>query len=355
MVGLLCFRRLMYHKLVRAEVKAVNEAKGEVDAVVSSEKVDRSGDVIRQDFWDLKNFRRHPVLLAGHDYRLLTSQIGEWKNVRIEDKQLIGTAVYYVGQGNEQADWGFQLAMSGKAAYSVGFIPDMTKAKRVKPKPYKDGEESSSPTSGWEFSGQELLEVSQVTIPANSQALQRLYVAEETEPEVLEIIGEMLKDQELPAINTLSETDTEKLIELIAERVEVRLTPLIQEAVMSVFMRGAIPSHETRKADEDTEWDAGVEVRQAEGRSELRRMHTYVEDDGDPEAKSSYKLPHHKADGTVVWTGVAAAMAALMGARGGIDVPDESRRGIYDHLRRHYAQFDKQPPELRTVERLGGK
>ena len=342
------------YKVVRAAVKAVNEAKGEVDAVVSSERVDRSGDVIRQEFWDLKNFRRHPVLLAGHDYSRITSQIGEWRNVRIEDKQLIGTAVYYVGQGNEQADWGFKLAMNGKAAYSVGFIPDMTKAKRVKPKPYKDGEESSS-ASGWEFSGQELLEISQVPIPANSQALQRLYVAEETEPEVLEIIGEMLKGQGLPAINTRPEIDFVKLSELIADRVEIRLTPLIREAVWNVLMRGAIPSHETRKADEDTDWDAGAEVRQAEGRSELRRMHTYVDDDGDPEAKSSYKLPHHKADGTVVWAGVAAAMAALMGARGGIDVPDDSRRGIYNHLRRHYEQFDKQPPELRTVEFLGGK
>jgi hypothetical protein len=345
----------MYHKVVRAEIKAVNEAKGEVDAVVSSEKPDRSGDVIRQEFWDLKNFRKHPVLLAGHDYRLLTSQIGEWTNVRIEGKQLVGTAVYYIGQGNEQADWGFQLAMSGKAAYSVGFIPDMTKATRVKPKPYKDSDEDSTFGAGWEFNGQELLEVSQVTIPANPQALQRLYAAKETEPEVLEIIGEMLKDTELPTIDTLSESDTEKLVEMIAERVEVRLTPFIRDAVLDVFMRGAIPSHETAKADEDTEWDASAEVRQAEGRSELRRMHTYVDDDADPQSKSSYKLPHHKADGSVVWAGVTAAMASLMGARGGTNVPDESRRGIYNHLRRHYEQFGKEPPELKTVELLGGK
>jgi hypothetical protein len=344
----------MYHKVVRAEIKAVNEAKGEVDAIVSSEKPDRSGDVIRQEFWDLKNFRKHPVLLAGHDYRLLTSQIGEWTNVRIEGKQLVGTAVYYVGQGNEQADWGFQLAMSGKAAYSVGFIPDMSKAKRVKPKPYKDGDEDSTFGAGWEFNGQELLEVSQVTIPANPQALQRLY-NDQTDPEVLEIVGEMLKDTELPTIDTLSQSDTEKLVEMIADRVEIRLTPFIRDAVLDVFMRGAIPSHETAKADEDTEWDASAEVRQAEGQSELRRMHTYVDDDADPQSKSSYKLPHHKADGSVVWAGVTAAMASLMGARGGTNVPDESRRGIYNHLRRHYEQFGKEPPELKTVELLGGK
>jgi hypothetical protein len=342
----------MYHKVVRAEIKAVNEAKGEVDAVVSTEKPDRSGDVIRQEFWDLKNFRKHPILLAGHDYRLLTSQIGEWRNVRIEGKQLVGTAVYYIGQGNEQADWGFQLAMSGKAAYSVGFIPDMTKAQRYKPKPVKDAEEASTLGGGWEFNGQELLEVSQVTIPANPQALQRLYDTEEMEPEILEIVSEMLKDSELPTINSVSASDGEKLIEMIAERVEVRLTPLIRQAVKDVFSRGAIPSHETPKADEDTEWDGSVAIREANGRIELRRMHTYVGDEGDPEAKSSYKLPHHQKDGTVVWTGVAAAMAALMGARGGVNVPNESRRGIYNHLKRHYEQFRKEPPEFRTVEQL---
>ena len=345
----------MYHKVVRAEIKSVNESKGEVDAVVSSEKPDRSGDVIRQEFWDLKNFRKHPILLAGHDYRLLTSQIGEWRNVRIEGKQLVGTAVYYINQGNEQADWGFQLAMSGKAAYSVGFIPDMTKAQSYKPKPMKDAEESSVIAGGWEFNGQELLEVSQVTIPANPQALQRMYETAEMEPEVLEIVGEMLKDTELPTIDTLSEADNEELIDLIANRVEIRLTPFIRDTVQNLFSRGAIPSHQTEKADEDTDWDAGAEVRKAEGKSELRRMHTYVDDEGDPEAKSSYKLPHHKADGTVVWAGVVAAMGALMGARGGVSIPGESRRGIYNHLKKHYDQFDKQAPDFKTVDQLASQ
>ena len=249
----------MYHKVVRAEIKSVDEARGEVDAVVSSEKADRSGDVIRQQTWELKNFKRHPVLLAGHDYRLLTSQIGEWKNVRIEGKELVGTAVYYTGQGNEQADWGFQMAMRGKAAYSVGFIPDMTKAQRMKPT-RKDGEDEGA-GGGWEFNGQELLEISQVTIPANAQALQRLYAADTMEPEVAEIVGEMLRDEEGHGEDTLSAVDVAALVERIAERLEVRITPLIQDAVRDIFSKGEMASDETTKSDDAVDWDARLWLR----------------------------------------------------------------------------------------------
>lgn len=259
----------MYHKVVRAEVKSIDEARGEVEAVVSSERPDRSGDIIRQGSWELRNFKKHPVLLAGHDYRLLTSQIGEWKNVRIEGKELVGTAVYYTGQGNEQADWGFQMAMKGKAAFSVGFIPDMAKAQRVRPR-YKEGEEAAA-SGGWEFNGQELLEISQVTIPANPQALQRLYEAT-MEPEVADIVEEMLHDAEELDVKTLSDQDTDDLVERIADRLEVRVTPLIRDALKDIFAidnrldgiaLGVFDQRDEGKTAEKTasEWDARLWLR----------------------------------------------------------------------------------------------
>ena len=69
------------------------------------------------------------------------------------------------------------------------------------------------------------------------------------------------------------------------------------------------------------------------------------------ETFEAYKLPHHDvADGSLltVWNGVKAAMGALLGARGGTDIPDGDRRGVYDHLAKHYRQFDKDVPEFRT-------
>ena len=152
-------------KFVRPEeIKILDKAAGRISAVVSTESVDRDGDIIRQAHWDLAHFKAHPILLSSHNYRGLTNQIGEWTDMRIEGKQLVGDALYYLNQGNQEADWGFVLASKGRAAFSVGFVPDMAQAKTIE----------SHGNMAYEFQGQELLEVSQVTVPSNADALQSL-------------------------------------------------------------------------------------------------------------------------------------------------------------------------------------
>lgn len=153
----------MKYASLRAVTKVLDEKSFTVEAIMSSEARDRQGDIIRAAGWELSEFRKHPVLLVDHDYSDIRSQIGRWEEVKIVGDTLVGTARYYVGEGNEKADWAWKLASKGGAAYSVGFIPDMDKAKEL------DGD-------GWfpnyEFNGQSLLETSQVTVPANSEALQ---------------------------------------------------------------------------------------------------------------------------------------------------------------------------------------
>lgn len=114
--------------------------------------------------------------------------------------------------------------------------------------------------------------------------------------------------------------------------------------------RGAIAPHSSPKADVDLAWGGSAEVAEMDGAEQLRRAHTWVDDEQDPETKQAYKLPHHLATGEVVWRGVAAAMARLLQA--GTSIPDADRRGVYNHLARHYAQFDKEPPEFRTHEEI---
>ncbi len=66
---------------------------------------------------------------------------------------------------------------------------------------------------------------------------------------------------------------------------------------------------------------------------------------------SDLKLPHHRAaDAKVVFRGVSAAMGALLGARGGVDIPGNDRRKVYDHLAAHYRQFNRVAPEFRTYD-----
>src|SRR3990170_1551322 len=119
---------------------------------------------------------------------------------------------------------------------------------------------------------------------------------------------------------------------------------LFEKLKFYLAFKGAIPPHTTPKADEGADWDAGAVLREIEGEAELRLVHAWVNSELDPEVKGAYKLPHHYADGRVVWRGVAAAGTALMGGRGGVDIPDADVAGVKRHLAGHYRQFDKVPP-----------
>lgn len=81
----------------------------------------------------------------------------------------------------------------------------------------------------------------------------------------------------------------------------------------------------------------------------FKDVHTWYDDsEGSvPEKKEAYKLPHHKeVDGEVktVWRGVAAAMTRLM--QRATQIPDDERRAVYNHLVKHYDEFEEEPPEF---------
>lgn len=117
-----------------------------------------------------------------------------------------------------------------------------------------------------------------------------------------------------------------------------------------------------KKADEGRAWDgAGAKKRLLEwaGGPEKENVDWGKYQQGfawydaeNRENAGAYKLPHSDImDGAIcdVWAGVSAAMGALLGARGGADIPDDERKGVYNHLKQHYGQWDKAAPEFRDV------
>lgn len=81
------------------------------------------------------------------------------------------------------------------------------------------------------------------------------------------------------------------------------------------------------------------------------KAHFWV-DPAKREQAGGYKLPFADIiDGklTAVWGGVSGAMAALNGSRGGVDIPDADRAGVYRHIGRYYKKFGKQQPDLSTA------
>lgn len=128
--------------------------------------------------------------------------------------------------------------------------------------------------------------------------------------------------------------------------------------------KAAVPYRDTGTADEDEAWEAPTlsdftdDVFEDLSVVERKRIgaHFAWSASWPPERFTDLKLPHHRPSrsgvGPAVWRGVTAAMAALMGARGGVDIPDSDRRDVYDHLARHYRQFDREPPDFKFLEAL---
>ena len=111
----------------------------------------------------------------------------------------------------------------------------------------------------------------------------------------------------------------------------------------------AIPAHET--ATVDRPWDAAAmeKALDTDRPSDLRTVYAWVDPDGDPEVKSSYRFPHHHGvKGPANLRASLAGIAVLNGARGGTDLSPEDRAAVYEHLASHLRDADREPPQLRT-------
>ncbi|MGH9250129.1 MAG: HK97 family phage prohead protease [Acidimicrobiales bacterium] len=88
--------------------------------------------------------------------------------------------------------------------------------------------------------------------------------------------------------------------------------------------------------------------------SDLRSVYAWVDSNGDPEAKTNYRFPHHHGPGGPANVrALVTGIAVLNGARGGTTIPDGDRKAVYNHLASHLRDDDREPPELK--EKPGGE
>jgi HK97 family phage prohead protease len=115
--------------------------------------------------------------------------------------------------------------------------------------------------------------------------------------------------------------------------------------------KGAIPSHLTAWAEDA--WDGQLmRGRIKGGAATLRAAHAWVDPDGDPELKSSYKYLHHHIGrngrgGPANVRAITTALANLNARR--TSIPENDRRGVYNHLARHLREAGRKPSELRSA------
>lgn len=174
-------------------------------------------------------------------------------------------------------------------------------------------------------------------------------VLTDDEGEVHRIIVEDVELDHVAITRAPANPDSNGLLSL-RSRIEdaIRSTPSVRE----VPSFGDLPL-----ADMDKEWNWDSEASNdvlgdPPDWDRYKAAHAYC----DPEelgTKAGYKLPFAMmVDGklTAVWRGIAAAMGALLGARGGVDIPANERKKVYDLLARYYKKAEKEPPPFRSKE-----
>jgi HK97 family phage prohead protease len=251
---------------------------------ITTKNPDRSKDVVQPKGVSLTNYKRNPVVALNHNYQGLP--IAKTTDIKVTDDGIMASVKFPKKGVHKLADTVYELYKDNfMNAWSIGFIPEEWKDR-------KDG--------GREFTKWELLEYSAVLVPDNPEAL------------------------------TL-----------------VRSKGFDIDKKGHIISKAVIPYKKYPLAPVGEDWNGSGQVASAEV-DDLKLMATWFDSDK-PDLKQSYKLPHHKADNKhTVWRGVASAMGALLGARGGVVIPDGDRKGVYNHLAKHYKEFDKEAPEFRN-------
>jgi HK97 family phage prohead protease len=276
-----------------------------IKGVFSTPMVDRQGEVIVQSGWKLQEYMQNPVVLFAHDH--YQPAIGKMVELGLDASNNLAGAIQFAAEEYDFAKTIYNLYKGGyMRAFSVGFENNT----------YEVDQTNDTII----LKENTLYEVSAVNIPANAMAL-----AEQ------------------------KGLDMKPLMRVIREQ--------------KMMQKGVVPFVASPMRPEGTSWDANAVQAEAwqdgENQARYAKIHAWFDDnqndddgDGYPDIKSAYKLPHHDINLKVVWDGVAAAMAALLGARGGVAIPDSDRQGVYTHLSKHYAQFDKSVPEMKKYTEI---
>lgn len=289
----LCYNKSMEKQFIKGVINKVDKKNGTFEVIASTGDVDRDGEIIEPKGWELKNYLKNPVILWAHNYNALP--IGTATHIEGTDKGLIIKGKFASKEANPLAQQVRKLFEEGiQKAVSVGFMPLERSA-----------EDETIITRA------ELLELSFVPVPANPNAL-ALAMAKGFSAELFDV-KVVVANHEPPTANIERSWEADKAI--------IRLR----------------------------EWAGGLDKDDVDFDKYQTAFGWF--DGEDPDKFGSYKLPHCDiVDGkfSVVWRGVITAMATLLGARGGVDIPEKDRKGVYNHLAVHYEQYEKEAPEFRS-------
>ena len=158
------------------QFKVSEATKEKITIVASDETLDRYGEVVPLDAWDFKNYKKNPVLLVDHDYKV-SNIVGRAKNLKVSKDSFTFEPEFH-GTTQLAQEVSRMVDEGWLPAVSVGFMPHG---------PKKDGEKGIN----------ELLEISFVAVGANPNALALAMKSIDAKQEKKVFDWAMTKDSEI--------------------------------------------------------------------------------------------------------------------------------------------------------------
>lgn len=325
--------------IVAGGVKVLDDEKGRFEAVFATlNVVDKDGDVITNG--SIENGRDVRISAYNHSSWGGALPVGKGK-IHERDNELVVEGEFFQSTDTGRETYETVKALGDLTEWSFGF--DVTKAEPG----IVEGQQVNF------LQKMNVYEVSPVLLGAGVNT--RTTAIKSADPQAIAAaIGNAIV-----ALDDGRLEDTRELLEW-GYASAFSITGMTVTAGMSNDKgKGAVRTHSIGVVD--AEWSADENVKRlADDADEetYRNMFAWEpESDEDREDKSAWKFPHHSvgengSPGEANFQAVASAIAALNGARGGADIPDVDRSGVYDHLAKHYRDFGEEPPELK--ESLGG-
>ena len=216
------------------EIKKLDEENRIITFVASDGSRDSAHTVLNQDGWKLDRFNKNPVIGYNHDIyggwsgNDIDKVIGKGR-AYVEDGKLMVDITFEPKEINQLAEKVYQKILFGSLnAVSVGFLP-------VGKGAWGKGDEAvGEANETYYYAGQELLEISVVNIPANSNATRKGEDPEQVELEELRKEAEPEKPED-PKLSPEEEEAKRKAEEEAAKRAlqdEFELTMAAAEAAL---------------------------------------------------------------------------------------------------------------------------
>lgn len=263
--------------------KASEDAEGMLGvSVASSSVVDRDGEIINQDGWDLKNFKKNPQLLWAHNMREVRPPIGKVTKIWFEGtgKSKVMKFKALFDMADEFAKEIYRKIKDGfLSAFSVGFMP--------------------LEREGSTYTKVELLEISVVPIPSNPQALVEMR-GKGIEPMTWK---ELAENEEESAEEVEEEVETESEVDENEQPIEEEVSSQEDEVI-----DGSEDEQEAEKEEVEVEEKPENEYLKAQIREMMKEIKQEREDKDLEVLRDSLRI---------VYQAVAIALKNLKDMKGG--------------------------------------